>query len=351
MRSQWCREHIDKTAEECGLEKSVVSDVKQAAKFCAVVSDLSECSTRSILALIRIKDEPVKNRAISLAINTLKEETPTGGQKRDRLTEKEIKKLIDRAEREVRGELAKKYRQEKKPSYNGTPQPGDYPAPPAPMAQTLKEKYGGSDLLHKIGSITESSKSVTHPAPVKESLTTPNPSNSMGLESLTTPNPCGEACPDCPDPCKSFTCDDLKKAGIITDTTGQVSPSSDIPPCKEGKPCPVGRNYLIIQPTLGNKCEQTGRLIRDMTVCPIRVRQAKAEELGFGPASDYDPLTGGKLIKHPPYKITKAPEVISFTPSQKQYDFIQRVIKSGEFETAVEFLSELVDRAMEQEGS
>jgi hypothetical protein len=72
---RWCREHIDKTAEECGLEKSVVSDVKQAAKFCAVVSDLSECSTRSILALIRIKDEPVKNRAISLAENALKEES------------------------------------------------------------------------------------------------------------------------------------------------------------------------------------------------------------------------------------------------------------------------------------
>ena len=31
MRTQYCREHIDKVAEEWGLEKSTVSDVKQAA--------------------------------------------------------------------------------------------------------------------------------------------------------------------------------------------------------------------------------------------------------------------------------------------------------------------------------
>jgi hypothetical protein len=153
MRSQWCREHIEKTAEECGLEKSVVSDVKQAAKFCAVVSDLSECSTRSILALIRIKDEPVKNRAISLAINTLKEETPTGGKKHDRLTELEIKKLIDRAEREIRGELTKKYEQEKKdapkkPSYNSTPQKGDFQTD-EPAATDIVIGTGNGKPIHK----------------------------------------------------------------------------------------------------------------------------------------------------------------------------------------------------------
>ena len=181
----------------------------------------------------------------------------------------------------------------KKEPYNGTPQKDDYPAPPAPMAQTLKEKYGGQEPVPEHGRFKDAD----------------NP------EMISPP------------------------------------PNVEKPPCQEGKPCPADRNYLIKQPILGNKCEQTGRLIKDMTTCPILVRQTKAEELGFGPASDYDPLTGGTFIKHPPYKITKVPEVISFTPSQKQYDFIQRVIKSGEFETAVEFLSELIDRAMEQEES
>ena len=79
-RTQYCREHIDKVALECDLGKSVVSDVKQAAKFCAEHSDLSDCSTRAIIALIRVKDEPVRIRAIQKAESALAEET--GGRKK-----------------------------------------------------------------------------------------------------------------------------------------------------------------------------------------------------------------------------------------------------------------------------
>ncbi|MDD5048173.1 MAG: hypothetical protein PHH09_04525, partial [Methanoregulaceae archaeon] len=64
-RSQYCREHIDKVAEMCGLEKSTVSDVKQAAAFCDEHSDLSDCSTRAIMALIRVRDDMVRERVIS----------------------------------------------------------------------------------------------------------------------------------------------------------------------------------------------------------------------------------------------------------------------------------------------
>jgi hypothetical protein len=120
-RTQYCREHIDKVAEECGLEKSVVSDVKRAAKFCAEHSDLSDCSTRSIIALIRIKDDPVRARAVSLAEKALNQATPTGGKKQTRLTEKEVRKLIQKAEMEVRGEFTKKYEQEREGKSAPTP--------------------------------------------------------------------------------------------------------------------------------------------------------------------------------------------------------------------------------------
>lgn len=56
----------------------------------------------AILTLIRVVDDPVRDRTISLAENTLKEETPTGGKKRDkRLPEKTIKKVIEQAEHEI----------------------------------------------------------------------------------------------------------------------------------------------------------------------------------------------------------------------------------------------------------
>ena len=313
MRPQWCREHIDETAEHCGLSDDTVTDVKRAAKFCSTVPEFSDCGTDAIMALIRIKDDPVRDKAISWAKNALNSETHVGKNKRIKLTRREIQKFIQKAELEVRGELTKKYEQEKKtapkkPSYNGTPQPGDYPAPPAPVAQTLKEKYGGQDQFVDANEMI--------PAPVKESLTTPNPSNSMGLESAP------------------WNC------GVL--------------------PCPDGGDHIAVDKIRGKLCDLLGLPCNQLEKkrCPVLIRQQKARETGFYPASEpfpgaivKDDLTGGTYVKPAPMKITKAPEVVSFTPSQKQYDFIQRVIKSGEFETAVEFLSELVDRAMEQEGS
>jgi hypothetical protein len=121
MRSQWCREHIDETAEKCGLGEDTVSDVKKAAKFCAGASEFSDCSTASIMALIQIKDEPVRQKAISSVSNALKSgKHPLTGVflKDKRLPEKTIRKVIQSVEREVRGELirelTKKYEEDHK---------------------------------------------------------------------------------------------------------------------------------------------------------------------------------------------------------------------------------------------
>lgn len=101
MRTQWCREHIDQTAEECGLGDDVVSDVKRAADFCETHPDLSGCSTRAIMALIRVKDEKVRDLAIRHVENRLNDLLPTGGKKVKSLTEPEIRKIISQAEKEL----------------------------------------------------------------------------------------------------------------------------------------------------------------------------------------------------------------------------------------------------------
>jgi hypothetical protein len=214
MRSQWCREHIDETAKNCGLGEDVVSDVKKAAKLCATIPDLSGCSTRSIMALIRIKDEDVRNHAISLAEKALKEETPTGGKKRDRLTEKEIKKIVDISFKEVRIDLTEKFKKEdqkpKKPGFVGCYQPGEVPvtdAPPQPSLaaqQAAKCPAGGCKD-------EDTCPAACHVNPGPAVMVNPVVINDTRRESPP----------------------------IITDTTGKVSPVRDIPPnSRELKPSP-----------------------------------------------------------------------------------------------------------------
>ena len=69
------------------------------------------------------------------------EETPTGGKKRERLTERKIRKIVDTAEREIRGELAKQYREEKKAMGSSSNEEHPEAPPEAPIAQSLKQKY------------------------------------------------------------------------------------------------------------------------------------------------------------------------------------------------------------------
>lgn len=106
MRSQDCRAHIDKAAEYCGLDQNTVNEVKQAAQFCSEPdkTDFSVLATKPIIALIRVKDDNIRERAISLAKNALNLETPTGGKKNKKLTEKDIRKIIDKAVKEIRME-------------------------------------------------------------------------------------------------------------------------------------------------------------------------------------------------------------------------------------------------------
>lgn len=146
-RTQWCREHIDKTAKECSLGDDIVSEVQKVAEFCAEKPAFADCATRPIFILISKKDALVKDRAISLAENTLNDKTPTGGKKKNQLTEKEIKAILKKAEMEVRGEITQKTKDSRKPAEpapvetpalhpaNSSIKPDSSPAPAVPAAQ------------------------------------------------------------------------------------------------------------------------------------------------------------------------------------------------------------------------
>jgi hypothetical protein len=107
-RLQWCRNHIDDVAKACNLSDSAKFEVKQAGKFCDEHSDFAELPTRPILTLIRIKDEQVRARAISSCKNRLNQTNATGGKWHTSLTEKEVKKIIEDVEIEVRNEKIEK---------------------------------------------------------------------------------------------------------------------------------------------------------------------------------------------------------------------------------------------------
>ena len=115
MRTQYCREHVNpEVAKECGISDRTVKRCEQAAEFCEKFTKFGNCSTDVILALIDVPDEPVRDLAISLAENLLNAETPTKGKVTKKLTGKKVKDLINAAELEVRGEIIKKIKREKK---------------------------------------------------------------------------------------------------------------------------------------------------------------------------------------------------------------------------------------------
>ena len=107
-RIQWCRDHIDDVAENCSLDKNTVNEVRQAAAFCDEQTAFAVLPTRPIIALIRIKDDVVRDRAIIKCRERLIGKIGAGRGNTKELTEKDIKKVIEDIEIEVRNEAMEK---------------------------------------------------------------------------------------------------------------------------------------------------------------------------------------------------------------------------------------------------
>ncbi len=102
--------------------------------------DFSDCGTTAVMALIRVKDDQVRERAILLCKNALNRTNATGGKWKTRLTEREIKKIIDTAERQMRTELTKKILEERNEASSVAPETtessSDQKSPREPELQT-----------------------------------------------------------------------------------------------------------------------------------------------------------------------------------------------------------------------
>jgi hypothetical protein len=93
-RLQWCRKHIDEVAEACNLSRQAKQEVEQAAKFCDDHADFSALPTKPIIALIRVQDEQVRERAIIKCSERLIGKIGSGRGNTKTLTEKDIKNII-----------------------------------------------------------------------------------------------------------------------------------------------------------------------------------------------------------------------------------------------------------------
>ena len=163
MRSQWCREHIDETAEHCGIDESTVSEVKQAAQFCVDHSEYSDCSTMAILVLIRYPDMAVRDNAIlSIKKSFDSGKHPLTGKitKSKILTAKDVKKILEKEEIALRGEVIKEIKESKKvepvkeseptkqdpDGFFDTSTPPTVPGTPVGGCQSLTDKMAGKPV-------------------------------------------------------------------------------------------------------------------------------------------------------------------------------------------------------------
>lgn len=118
MRTQYCREHLTpEVAEACNIDKQIVIDTHKAATFCDAHSEFSQFGTDSILTLMVYPDATVRDNAILSIKKSLDlGKSPLTGKilKVKRLTTNEVKKVLEKEEIELRGEIVKKIKQEKK---------------------------------------------------------------------------------------------------------------------------------------------------------------------------------------------------------------------------------------------
>jgi hypothetical protein len=102
-RLQWCREHIDEVQEACGLSRTAVVEVKEAAKFCDEHEQICQLATSAIVPLMKERDDHVRDIAILAVSKSLESSKhPSSGRFVKKLTEKDVRLIIDRVRFEIK---------------------------------------------------------------------------------------------------------------------------------------------------------------------------------------------------------------------------------------------------------
>lgn len=135
-RLQWCRKHIDEVAEACNLSNSAKMEVKQAGRFCDENSEFSELPTKPIIALMRVRDVPVRERAILKCKERLNGKIGAGRGNTKELTETQVKKIIEVAQSEILQELGDKQPKVQPPKTTSPPVDTTSSTPTTPPSST-----------------------------------------------------------------------------------------------------------------------------------------------------------------------------------------------------------------------
>jgi hypothetical protein len=124
---------------------------------------------------------------------------------------------------------------------------------------------------------------------------------------------------------------------------------TDTPPCKAGKSCPEGRNYLIKQQILGNKCGLTGSLIANLSYCPIlqRMRAAEANGAMFTTEGQVKAVVE-RAPAALPRQAQNQPMALTIKFTAKQWAVLKQIVREGQAETLEEAVLFLVDEAGER---
>jgi len=107
MRTQECREKIDKAAEMCGIEDRYVKEVKEATTFADKYNSMLYCSTRAIQAIMSLRDKKIQEIAISTIEKAQIQQKLGHSERRVSFTEKQVRAFIKRAELQVKTERQK----------------------------------------------------------------------------------------------------------------------------------------------------------------------------------------------------------------------------------------------------
>jgi len=247
------------------------------------------------MALIRVRDDLVRERAILLAENALNATTPSGGKKKERLTEREIKKLIGQAEQEVRKTLTTEYLEDKNTS------PSDVPKPDKSSIET------------------EPGPEPVHSSPL-----------AMDVDTVMAPDlPQEQPTPTPKQPAEQITCSSTPRFTPISYYT-------EI--CKTGK-CPDGKDHLGLIMGKGRmECDLIEVEISHLphNECPLLLRQRETEAEGVRIA-----------VETPDPSVTNRPDKIQWTPTKMQSEYIDQMVASGDYSNAAEVVSEGIHRMME----
>ena len=109
MRTQACRDNIQKAAEICGLSPETIKEIERVSGF---VKDHPEAphicvlTTDAIKPLMAISDPEKQQEAISIIEKTLNRKTPTGGIIKKRLSKPEVEKAIEKVSPTLKPELS-----------------------------------------------------------------------------------------------------------------------------------------------------------------------------------------------------------------------------------------------------